>query len=157
MKRPFIFILLPISITIFAIVGYVAHEYYTFTEAVQAEVQDRLENTVNYYIDVPDGLDTMDFEATLTLDTNKKYHRIQFSNGGTQTTVLIYDTTFLKRFNKQEKDIQPLAEGTFGIDEKVIIDLTSFSENVHADKYYVHYLSCKMGGIFPLNVQKNKH
>ena len=39
----------------------------------------------------------MEFEATVTLDKTKKIHKLKFPNGGTETNVFIYDSTYLKK------------------------------------------------------------
>jgi hypothetical protein len=151
LKRP----ILILSILILtAGLGYFLFEMSGFANGVR---QDRIpkikwhqDNTQIYFVDLPDGLDTMEFKATITLDLNKRIHKVKFPNGGTETNVLIYDSTFLNtnQSNTLPK-IKPLTKGDFTQEQDVLLDITSLQRG----QYYVHYLSCGLGGIFPLTIK----
>jgi hypothetical protein len=107
------------------------------------------ENTQTYFIDLPEGLDTLEFKASIYLDRHKQFHQIKFPNGGTSTNVYIYDSTYLKSIlSNTLPRIKYLDQGNFNIDQEVILDITSFQPG----KYYVHYTSCNLGGFFPLTI-----
>jgi len=151
MKRP----ILTISILILtAGLGYFAYEMFGFANGVRKDTIKNLkwqqDNTGIYFVDLPAGLDTMDFKASITIDPNKRIHKIKFPNGGTGTSVLIYDSTYLKtiRSNTLPK-INPLTKGDFTHDQVVLLDITLLKRG----QYYVHYLSCNLGGIFPLTIK----
>lgn len=38
------------------------------------------ENTQTYFIDLPEGLDTLEFKASIYLDRHKQFHQIKFPN-----------------------------------------------------------------------------
>jgi len=106
-------------------------------------------NTQTYFIDLPEGLDTLEFKASIYLDRRKQFHQIKFPNGGTSTNVYICDSTYLKLIQSNTLPrISHLAHGNFNIDQEVILDITSFKPG----KYYVHYTSCNLGGVFPLTI-----
>lgn len=103
-----------------------------------------------YYVDLPDGLDTMRFDATIRIDQSKEIHQIKFPNGGSGTTVLIYDSTYLQKIQKNNnKEQQPLVKSSFNHEQNVLLNITELKQG----KYYVHYLSCSLGGIFPLTIK----
>lgn len=103
-----------------------------------------------YFLDLPPGLDTIAFTAVITLVKNKPIHKLQLPNGGTQTTVLIYDSTYLNQISKKLLlSVEPIAKGTFSLNEAVVFDISTFKRT----QYYVHYLSCGIGGIFPLTIK----
>lgn len=103
-----------------------------------------------YYVDLPAGLDTMEFKATVTRDNIKKFHKLKFPNGGTETNVFIYDSTYLKNIQSNTRvKIEPLTHGTFNQKQEVLLDITKLSNG----KYYVHYLSCNLGGIFLVTIK----
>jgi hypothetical protein len=147
--------ILIISIIILTVgLGYFAYEIVDFANGMR---QDKVGNinflkdiTEIYYIDLPAGLDTMEFKATVTFDKTKKIHKLKFPNGGTETNVFIYDSTYLK--NIQSNSIvktEALTHGDFNHNQEVILDITNFANG----RYYVHYLSCNLGGIFPLTLK----
>jgi hypothetical protein len=107
-------------------------------------------DTAFYVIDLPMGLDTMAFTASINLDSNKKNHVIKLPNGGTSTQVLLYPDDYLgiMTTNPAHKAIA-LVKGDFSSNKKVLLDISSLKRG----KYYVHYLSCSMGGIFPLEIK----
>ena len=97
MKRPILTIFILI---LTAGLSYFIFEMAGFTNGV---IQDTIENqkwqqdnSKIYFVDLPAGLDTMDFKASITLDPNKRIHKIKFPNGGTETNVFICDSTYLK-------------------------------------------------------------
>jgi hypothetical protein len=103
------------------------------------------DNEPVYYIDLPADMDTLKIERSVTLDPSRKKQVIQFPAGGTATTVLIYDSTFLSGFDDQ----MPLARGSFKLGESVRLDITSLEKA----RYAVHYMSCNNGGVFPLTIK----
>jgi hypothetical protein len=151
MKRP----ILTISIIILtAGLGYFIFEMAGFAQGVRQDTIKNIiwqeENTGIYFVNLPAGLDTMDFKASITLDPNKRIHKIKFPNGGIETNVFIYDSTYLKTIqNNTFPKIKPLTKGDFNHDQEVLIDITLLQRG----KYYVHYLSCSSGGIFPLTIK----
>jgi hypothetical protein len=103
-----------------------------------------------YFVDLPSGLDTIAFRATITLTQDKSNHKIKFPNGGTETNVYIYDNTYLEKMqNNTLTKPEPLANGNFSYDQEVLLDITLLQRG----QYYVHYLSCGLGGIFPLIIE----
>jgi len=102
-----------------------------------------------YFIDLPNGLDTIDFKATIHLDKTKNVHLIKLPNGGTGTTVSIYDHSYLNQ-SKSSTTLKPtpLANGSFDLGSEVLLDITSLKK----DRYYVHYSSCNLGGVFSLTI-----
>jgi len=133
--------------------GYFFSEMYGFANGVKKDtiihfkwLQD---NTKIYEIDVPPGLDTMTFAASITLDPTGKIHKIKLPNGGTETDIFIYDSTYLNTLQRNTLPRQePLVHGSFMHDQDVLLDITSFKKG----RYYVHYMSCNTGGIFPLTI-----
>ena len=98
----------------------------------------------------------MEFKATVTRDNIKKFHKLKFPNGGTETNVFIYDSTYLKNIQSNTRvKIEPLTHGTFNQKQEVLLDITKLSNG----KYYVHYLSCNLGGNiscdYKINSRKN--
>ena len=151
MKRP----ILTISILILtAGLGYFIFEMTGFANGVRQDTIKNLkwqqDNSQIYFVDLPAGLDTMEFKASITLDSNKQIHKIKFPNGGTGTTVFIYDSTYLKIIQSNTLlKIKPLTKGDFRHDQEVLLDITLLQRG----QYYVHYLSCGLGGIFPLTIK----
>jgi hypothetical protein len=146
--------ILIISIIILTVgLGYFIYEILGFANGMR---QDKIGNiewqkdiTGIYYVDLPEGLDTTEFKATITLDKTKKIHKLKLPNGGTETNVFIYDSTYLKNIqNNTIVKIEPLTHGDFNQNQEVLLDIT----NLTSGKYYVHYLSCNLGGIFPLTL-----
>lgn len=105
-------------------------------------------DTAIYHIELPEGLDTLDFKASITLDKTKEIHKIQFPTGGTQTTILINDSTYLTKVYNSIKT-KPLVSGSFKHGQGAILDISSLTQG----KYYVHYMSCNLGGIFLLTLK----
>jgi hypothetical protein len=133
---------------------------YSVSEATNLWDNDR-QNTINninmlqdnvayYFIIVPFGLDTIEFKAQIILDTTKEIHIIKFPNGGTQTEVFIYDSTYLKivQLNTLPK-AKALKKGNFRNEQEALLNITSLPRG----NYYVHYLSCGIGGVFPLTIK----
>jgi hypothetical protein len=151
MKRP----IQTISIIILtAGLGYWVYEMYGFAQGVRQDTIKNInwqkENTGIYFVNLPAGLDTMDFKATITLDQTKKIHKLKFPNGGTETNVFIYDSTYLKTIqNNTLPKVKPMTNGDFTHDQEVLLDITLLQRG----QYYVHYLSCGLGGIFPLTIK----
>jgi hypothetical protein len=151
MKRP----ILTISILILtAGLGYFIFEMAGFANGVRQDTIKNLkwqqDNSQIYFVDLPAGLDTMEFKASITLDLNKRIHKVKFPNGGTETNVFIYDSTYLKTIQSNTlPKIKPLTKGDFTHDQEVLLDITSLQHG----QYYVHYLSCGLGGIFPLTIK----
>lgn len=126
---------------------------YGFADGVKYDTINNLnqqeKRTAVYFIDLPAGLDTMDFHSTITLDVTKSYHKLKLPNGGTETNVLIYDSTYLKNIqNNTIPKAHPLAKGDFLNNKEVLLDVTSLPRG----KYYIHYLSCNLGGVFSLTI-----
>jgi hypothetical protein len=105
-------------------------------------------NIAIYYIDVPTSLDTMAFQAEIRLQPDKRIHQLKLPNGGTETNIFIYDSTYLTKLGNNNQ-VSELKNGDFTKDEQVIVDITSLSKG----KYYVHYLSSGFGGVFPLIIE----
>ena len=151
MKRP----ILTISIIILtAGLSYFIYEMAGFANGVRQDTIKNLkwqqDHSGIYFVDLPAGLDTMEFKATITLDPNKIIHKIKFPNGGTETNVFIYDSTYLKTIQSNTlPKIKPLTKGDFSHDQEVLLDITLLKHG----QYYVHYLSCGLGGIFPLTIK----
>ena len=150
MKRP---IQITSIIILTAGLGYFIYSMYGFADGVRQETIKNLQwqknNTAIYFVDLPSGLDSMDFKATITLDLTKKIHKLKLPNGGTETNVSIYDSTYLRHIEaKTIPKIKPLAHGDFNHDQEVLLDITTLT----GGKYYVHYLSCGLGGIFQLTI-----
>jgi hypothetical protein len=106
-------------------------------------------NTGTYFVDLPAGLDSIDFKAKITLDKSKQIHKIRFPNGGTETNVAIYNNDYLDHIQKNTiVKMKPLVEGDFKHDEEILLDISNLQPGI----YYVHYLSCSLGGIFQLKI-----
>lgn len=99
-----------------------------------------------YPIDLLPGLDTLDFEATITLDPTQKSHFIHFPNGGTGTTVHLFASPEMLM---EQGKTPPLATASGGIQDKILLEVTSLAKGT----YTIQYLSCGLGGIFPLTLQ----
>ena len=106
--------------------------------------------TQTYFIDVPPNLDTIRFSAKIDLVKNKKRHIITMPNGGTETNVFLFDSTFADNFIKNVQ-LKPIAQGNFALKEQVYLDIS----NLKPGRYYVHYLSCNFGGIFQVYIKTN--
>lgn len=107
-------------------------------------------DTSVYCIKVPAGLDTMAFSAGITLDSGGKFHELKLPNGGTETNVLLYDSTYLTALqHHNDSSVAPLVTGDFSVHEEVLLDIT----DIERGKYYIQYSSCNTGGIFPLTIQ----
>jgi hypothetical protein len=151
LKRP----ILILSILILtAGLGYFIFEMSGFANGVRQDRTNKIkwhqDNTQIYFVDLPAGLDTMEFKASITLDLNKRIHKVKFPNGGTETNVFIYDSTFLNTNQSNTLlKIKPLTKGDFTQEQDVLLDITSLQRG----QYYVHYLSCGLGGIFPLTIK----
>jgi hypothetical protein len=150
MKRPIL-----ITAIIILTVGlcYLFYERFGFAEGVRQDTIRNLkwqqQNTAIYFVDLPGGLDTMDFKASITLDTSKQIHKLKLPNGGTETNVLIYDSTYLTIIQRNTlPKVKPLTHGDFNNDQEVLLDISALRRG----KYYVHYLSCGLGGIFLLTI-----
>ena len=148
MKRP---ILLTAAFIFSAGLGYFIYILYGFTTGVQQDTIKTLkwqkENTAIYFVDLPLGLDTINFKASITLDTSKRIHKLKLPNGGTETNVYIYDSTYITNIQRNTlPNIMFLAHGDFNHDQEVLLELTPLGRG----KYYVHYLSCALGGVFLL-------
>jgi hypothetical protein len=101
-------------------------------------------------VDLPAGLDTLEFKSSITLDLNKQIHKVKFPNGGIETNVFIYDSTYLNTIQSNTlPKIKALTKGEFTHDQEVLLDITSLQRG----QYYVHYLSCGLGGIFSLTIK----
>lgn len=151
MKKLIITILI---LTIIVGVVYFTNDSLGFANVVSEEAIKDLnwqkENTAIYDIKLPAQLDSSGFEATLLHDTTKKIHKIKFPNGGTETNVFIYDSTFSKTIqNNTLPELKPLVTGEFNYDQEVLLDITLLQPGL----YYVHYWSCGSGGIFPLKIK----
>jgi len=146
---------LTISIIILtAGLGYFIYEMADFAKGVHQDTIKNIkwqeDNTGIYFVDLPKGLDTIDFKASITLNSTKKIHKIKFPQGGTETNVYIYDSTYLKTIqNNTLPKVKPLTKGTFSSDQEVLLDITLLPHG----QYYVHYLSCSLRGIFPLTIK----
>jgi len=147
--------ILVISIIILILgISYCLYEIVVFVNGMR---QDKVGNTnwqegitCIYFVDLPAGLDTIKFNATVKLNKTKNIQKLKFPNGGTGTNVLIYDSTYLQNIQSTSTvKIKPLIEGKFKHDQEVVLDITNLSPG----KYYVHYLSCNLGGIFPLTLK----
>ena len=101
-----------------------------------------------YFIDLPVGLDTLDFSASITINKRKRFHKIQFPTNGTATTILINDSAYLTKITKKIKTI-PLVSGSFKLNQNALLEISDLKPG----KYYVHYMSCNLGGIFPLTIE----
>ena len=151
MKRP----ILAISILILtAGLGYFIFEIAGFANGVRQDTIKKSnwqqDDSQIYFVDLPTGLDTMEFKASITLALYKRAHKIKFPNGGTETNVFIYDSTYLKTIQSNTlPKAKPLTKGDFTHDQEVLLDITSLQRG----QYYVHYLSCGFGGIFPLTIK----
>jgi hypothetical protein len=129
-------------------------QMYGFAKGVIQDAKTTLsyleKNTAIYFIDLPKGIDTITFKATITLDSTKFIHKIKLPNGGTETTVFIYDSSYLELLQNNKSDkVNYLVEGNFHHDQEILLDITL----LRPGKYYIHYLSCNLGGIFPLTIQ----
>jgi hypothetical protein len=135
--------ILKIVIIIFiAIIGSLIVQEIDFSKLIKSY------NTAIYYIDVPADLDEKGFQSTITLDTSKQFHYLEFPTGGTSTSITINDSTYLSETpNAVEKN--PLAYGQWDNGEEALIDISK----VKPGKYYVHYVSCNVGGIFILTIK----
>lgn len=151
MKRPILTILI---IILTAGLGYLIYQMAGFANGIRQDTINILkwqqDNSGIYFVDLPAGLDTMEFKATITLDPNKRIHKIKFPNGGTETNVFIYDSTYLNTIQSNTlPKIKPLTKGDFTHDKEFLLDITSLQRG----KYYVHYISFGLGGIFPLTIK----
>ena len=120
-----------ISITILIVgVGYCIYEIFDFANGMRQDKVGGLNRQTEmigiYYIDLPAGLDTLEFKANIRIDKSKKIHKIKFPNGGTETNVYIYDSTYFKNIQNNSKlKIEPLIHGFFKIDQEVLLDITN--------------------------------
>lgn len=151
MKRP---ILTISTIILTAGLGYFIFEMAGLASGLRQNTIENLEwqqdHLKIYFVDLPAGLDTLEFKATITLDPNKRIHKIKFPNGGTATNVFIYNNTYLKTISRNTlPKLNPLTKGSFSHDQEVLLDITSLQRG----QYFVHYLSCGLGGIFPLIIK----
>ena len=151
MKRAILTIF--IFITIVGL-GYFIFEMGSFAQGVRKDTIKNLkwqqDNSQIYFVDLPPELDTLEFKASIILDPNKRIHKIKFPNGGTSTTVFIYDKDYSKTIQSNTlPKIKPLTKGDFTHDQEVLLDITSLQRG----QYYVHYLSCGLGGLFPLTIK----
>jgi hypothetical protein len=109
----------------------------------------RQNKTGIYLVDLPAGLDTIEFKANITLDKSKQIHKIRFPSGGTETNVAIYTKDYLEHIQKNTIiKMKPLFKGNYKDGEDVSLDIT----NLQPGLYYVHYISCSLGGIFQLKI-----
>ncbi len=100
-----------------------------FANGVRQDTIKNLEwqrdNSQIYFVDLPAGLDTMEFKASIILDPNKRIHKLKFPNGRTETNVFIYDSTYLKTIQSNTSPkIKPLTKGDFTHDHEVSLDIT---------------------------------
>jgi len=151
MKRP---ILILFILILTAGLGYFIFEMAGFASGIRQDtiknIKWQQDNSKIYFVDLPSGLDTMDFKASIILDPNKRINKIKFPNGGTETNVFIYDSTYLKTIQSNTlPKIKPLTKGDFTHDQEVLLDITLLQRG----QFYVHYLSCGLGGIFPLTIK----
>lgn len=133
-------------------IGYYVYQIWGFAIGVNEDAKRmkiwREDNISIYYIDVPTSLDIIAFQAEIRLQPDKRIHQLKLPNGGTETNISIYDSTYLTKLGNNIQ-IGKLKSGDFTKDEQVILDITSLSKG----KYYVHYLSCGFGGVFPLTIE----
>jgi len=134
--------------------GYFIFEMTGFAKGVRQDTIKNLkwqqDNSQIYFVDLPAELDTMEFKASISHVPNKRIHKIKFPNGGTETNVFIYDSTYLKTIQSYTlPKIKPLTKGDFTHDQEVLLDITSLQRG----QYYIHYLSCGLDGIFPLTIK----
>jgi hypothetical protein len=124
LKRP----ILILSILILtAGLGYFIFEMSGFANGVRQDRTNKIkwhqDNTQIYFVDLPAGLDTMEFKASITLDLNKRIHKVKFPNGGTETNVFIYDSTFLNTNQSNTLlKIKPLTKGDFTYEQDISFD-----------------------------------
>ena len=148
MKQAFLIIVMTVTLGL----SYFIFNMYDFAHGVRQDTLKNAkwqqENTAIYYIDLPEGLDTLDFKASIILDRTKNIHKIQFSTGGTGTSILIYDSTFISKVHNKIK-MEPLISGDFKLGQKALLDISNLTQ----EKYYVHYVSCNLGGLFPLIIK----
>jgi hypothetical protein len=113
-------------------------------------LQSQQANTGTYFVEPPAGFNTTEFKATITLDPGKKIHKMKFPNGGTETNVSIYDSTYLKAIqNNTLPKTKPLTKGNFSRGQEVSLDITLLQHG----HYYVQYFSDDLNGIFPLTIK----
>jgi hypothetical protein len=151
MKRP---ILTIFTLILTAGLGCFIFEMADFANGVRQDTIKNLkwqqDNTQIYFVKLPSRLDTMEIKASITLDINKRIHKIKFPNFGTETNVFIYDSTYLKTIQSNTlPKIKPLTKGNFTHDQEVLLDITSLQRG----QYYVHYLSCGLGIIIPMIIK----
>jgi len=103
---------------------------------------------VDYFqITVPKDLDQKSFETHI----NRNYELpayLSFNNGGTETKIEIYDSTYLDKIQKKEK-VEPLKK----IDNSKIKFSTFDITDLKPGSYFVHYFACNNGGIFKLTIE----
>jgi hypothetical protein len=151
MKLP----ILTISILILtAGIGYFILEMARFANSVRQGTIKNLkwqqDNSKIYFVDLPSGLDTMKFKASITLALNKQIHKIKFPTGGTQANVFIYESSYLKTIQSNTlPKTKPLTSGDFNHDQEVLLNITSLQRR----KYSFNYRSCSLGSIFPLTIK----
>lgn len=108
------------------------------------------ENNKIYSINLPEGLDTVEFKAKIKIDRTKKIHKIKLAKSSGETTVMIYSNFFkIALQNKSVKKLKPLIAASFHNQQEILINVTSLPFG----KYYVHYLSCNNGGVFQLIIE----
>ena len=119
------------------------------TACMSSNDDNNSNNTAVYFVNLPDSLDTIEFKTAITLNQTNKIHKLKLPNGGTETNVSIYDSTYISHIqNDTNTEMQPLVNGNFKSDKEVLLDITALPRG----KYYVHYLSCNLGGIFTLTI-----
>ncbi len=142
--------------TIFTLVSIAAFSYVVFNLPgfsnnfnQPSYIRYKTNNSQVHYIDLPQGLDTLEFRAYIKRDINKKAHFIKFPNSGTSTDIYLYGTDFLKtlQFRSLPK-VQSIAEGHFHGFEEAKLDISIVPNGT----YYVHYLSSGRSGIFPISI-----
>lgn len=123
-----------------------------FAKGVEAELKANpfrfQPQTQTYFIDVPSNLYTIKFSAKIDLVKDKKRHVITMPNGGSETNVFLFDSTFADNWAKNVQ-LKPITQGDFDMREQVFLDIT----NLIPGRYYVNYLSCSNGGIFPVDIK----
>ena len=145
------------AVLIFTVMVGFGYLYLKMVGSVNDVKQDKVENanskeehTQIYWVELPAGLDTIEFKASLTLNPNKQIHKIKFPSGGTETNICIYDSTYLKAIQQDAQvKIKPLRNGTFSKEQEAILDISSLQRG----RYYVHYVSCGLGSIFSLTIK----
>jgi hypothetical protein len=100
-----------------------------------------------YEIDsMPTRLDSISFSVSFKINSNKKRRILSLPNAGSETGITITSSQYSGLENNPNK---ALAEGSFYINEPVLIDITSLKKG----KYIIGIYGCDIAGIISMSLE----